>query len=116
MVLAIFGQGDDRAFVLQDALGHIAVDVAVVDDKDAQSGQLGAGRLSSFMAEHGIATVINLRGANPGRPWYDAEAEAVRRAGFHDKRLAAASFDWPTDWDDVFDEAFFKGFDTLLPP
>lgn len=46
-----------------------------------RSGQLGAGRLSSFMAEHGIATVINLRGANPGRPWYDAEAEAVRRAG-----------------------------------
>ena len=46
-----------------------------------RSGQLGADRLSAFVAGHGIKTVINLRGAHPGRPWYDAEAEAVRRAG-----------------------------------
>lgn len=31
--------------------------------------------------EHGLATILNLRGASVGRPWYDDEAKAARAAG-----------------------------------
>ncbi len=40
--------------------------------------------------------------------------EAVRRAGHHETRIAAASLDWPTNWDDVFDAPFFAEFDTFF--
>ncbi|WP_237478615.1 fused DSP-PTPase phosphatase/NAD kinase-like protein [Lichenibacterium dinghuense] len=46
-----------------------------------RSGQLGPERLSSFVREHGIRTVLNLRGENPGKGWYDAEIGAVSEAG-----------------------------------
>lgn len=31
--------------------------------------------------EHGIRTILNLRGAKPGRVWYDREAAAARKLG-----------------------------------
>ena len=46
-----------------------------------RSGQLGGDRLSQLVSEHGIRTVVNLRGVNPGKEWYDAEVRAVTGAG-----------------------------------
>ena len=46
-----------------------------------RSGQLGAARLATFVRDHEVKTVINLRGRHPGSPWYDAEVVATARAG-----------------------------------
>ena len=46
-----------------------------------RSAQLGADKLSALIDEHHIKTVLNLRGNDPGKGWYDAEAKAVHDAG-----------------------------------
>ncbi len=60
-------------------------------EKDAFYGsrQMGGSALESTIRKHGIKTVINLRGENPGSDWYDAEAAACERAG-----AALRSFRW----------------------
>lgn len=45
------------------------------------SRQMSGAALERAIKKHGIKTVINLRGENPDREWYKAEAEACRRAG-----------------------------------
>lgn len=45
------------------------------------SRQMGGRALESAIKKHGIRTVINLRGENPGSDWYDAEAAACELAG-----------------------------------
>src|SRR5262245_35191948 len=37
--------------------------------------------LASYQRIYGIKTIINLRGKNAGRPWYDAEVAAASRLG-----------------------------------
>jgi protein tyrosine phosphatase (PTP) superfamily phosphohydrolase (DUF442 family) len=44
-------------------------------------GQLSGPDLTQFVREHGIRTVVNLRGCCPGAPWYRAEAEAASALG-----------------------------------
>ncbi|MGC8491708.1 MAG: tyrosine-protein phosphatase [Syntrophobacteraceae bacterium] len=44
-----------------------------------RSGQLGPQQLAKTIEEYGIRTVINLRGANPGKKWYDGEIATCRR-------------------------------------
>ena len=46
-----------------------------------RTGQLSADTLSALIHHDGIRTVLNLRGDNPGKGWFDAEARAVRAAG-----------------------------------
>ena len=46
-----------------------------------RSGQLSAARLATFVRDHGVKTVINLRGEHPGSAWYDAEVIATGKAG-----------------------------------
>jgi protein tyrosine phosphatase (PTP) superfamily phosphohydrolase (DUF442 family) len=46
-----------------------------------RSGQPGGDDLERIAREHGIRSVINLRGANPGEPWYEEEIAASRRLG-----------------------------------
>jgi protein tyrosine/serine phosphatase len=46
-----------------------------------RSGQLGGDQLAGVVREHGIRTVVNLRGVDPGKGWYDAEVRAVTGAG-----------------------------------
>lgn len=46
-----------------------------------RSGQLWPSQLSSLLQEKGIRTVINLRGENPGRSWYDDEIRVTEAAG-----------------------------------
>ena len=46
-----------------------------------RSGQLSGERLTQLITERKIRTVINLRGPNAGRPWYDEEARATQALG-----------------------------------
>lgn len=46
-----------------------------------RSGQLSARQIEKYHDEYGIRTIINLRGENDGRPWYDAEVRESRELG-----------------------------------
>jgi len=51
--------------------------------------QMSGPAFEAAIAKRGIRTVINLRGANPGSDWYDAEVAACQRAG-----VAHVDFGW----------------------
>ena len=54
----------------------------VVDEGRAyRSAQPTADQLANVIEEFGIRTVVNLRGVNPGEPWYDAEAAVCEVLG-----------------------------------
>ncbi len=53
------------------------------------SRQMGPKALEAAIKKRGIQTVLNLRGANPGSPWYDAEVEVCARLG-----IAHEDFGW----------------------
>jgi len=46
-----------------------------------RSGQLSPGRLADVLQTHHIRSVVNLRGANPGKPWYETELALCQQAG-----------------------------------
>jgi protein tyrosine/serine phosphatase len=46
-----------------------------------RSGQLSGSQLQARITENGIRTVINFRGNNTGRPWYDDEIKASALTG-----------------------------------
>lgn len=46
-----------------------------------RSGQLSAEKLRHVLETYGVKTVINLRGPNQGREWYDEEKAACAAAG-----------------------------------
>ncbi|RZK99487.1 MAG: protein tyrosine phosphatase [Rubrivivax sp.] len=56
-----------------------------------RSAQPGAEALRQAVATHGIKAVLNLRGGNAGKPWYDEEVRAARTLGIQhlDLRLSA---------------------------
>ncbi|MGG7517684.1 fused DSP-PTPase phosphatase/NAD kinase-like protein [Allorhizobium undicola] len=53
----------------------------VIEGEVYRSAQPTPAMLKSYMARYHIRSVINLRGANPGRPWYDAEVSAASELG-----------------------------------
>lgn len=53
------------------------------------SRQMGPKALEKAIKKHGIQTVLNMRGKNPGSPWYDAEVEVCQRLG-----IAHEDFGW----------------------
>ncbi len=57
-----------------------------------RSAQPSPAQLESYVREHGIRTVINLRGENADAPWYAAERETARALGIHhvDFRMSAS--------------------------
>lgn len=59
-----------------------------------RSGQMPAGSLAEAVRAHGIKTVLNLRGANPGRAWYRGEFAASRGAGATQVDLSMSSCEW----------------------
>jgi len=61
----------------------------VEDNAFYGSRQMGPGALEAAIKKHGIKTVLNLRGHNPGSPWYDAEIEVCKRLG-----VAHEDFGW----------------------
>ncbi|MCT8266585.1 tyrosine-protein phosphatase [Afifella sp. JA880] len=47
--------------------------------------------LAEWKQRYGLTTIVNLRGANPGAPWYEAEKAAAARLGLRliDYRISA---------------------------
>ena len=56
-----------------------------------RSAQLPAGEFVSLAKQTGLRTVINLRGENVGRDWYDAQYRAAKElgVGFLNYRMSA---------------------------
>jgi protein tyrosine phosphatase (PTP) superfamily phosphohydrolase (DUF442 family) len=59
-----------------------------------RSAQPDTADLERAAREHGIKSVLNLRGPNPGSPWYDEEVAAARTLGLvhYDYGLSAHRF------------------------
>ena len=53
------------------------------------SRQMDGKALEAAIKKHGIQTVINLRGPNAGKPWYDEELAVCQKMG-----VAHADFSW----------------------
>ncbi|ODA66306.1 hypothetical protein A7A08_02704 [Methyloligella halotolerans] len=53
----------------------------VVPGEFYRSGQPTPDDIARYQRSHGIKTIINLRGKNVGRSWYDAEVEASKKLG-----------------------------------
>lgn len=54
---------------------------SVIDGQFYRSAQPTSGELASYVRAHGIRTVINLRGADPGVGWYDDEVKTAQGLG-----------------------------------
>lgn len=46
-----------------------------------RAAQMDGAQLEQWVADYGIASVLNLRGENIGKDWYDAEVAATRKLG-----------------------------------
>lgn len=46
-----------------------------------RSAQPSAGAIADYQREHGVRTILNLRGENRGSDWYDKEVATARRLG-----------------------------------
>lgn len=46
-----------------------------------RSAQPSPGDIARYKAQYGVATILNLRGPNPGKPWYDDEIAAAGKLG-----------------------------------
>ncbi len=51
---------------------------AVVDGEFYRSAQLSPAQIEAVAKDHGIKSIINLRGDNTGSPWYDNEVAAAK--------------------------------------
>jgi undecaprenyl-diphosphatase len=56
-----------------------------------RSGQLGDAGLRAIVAEKGIRTILNLRGAHPDEDWYRREAAVARDAGIDYRSIAISA-------------------------
>jgi protein tyrosine phosphatase (PTP) superfamily phosphohydrolase (DUF442 family) len=59
-----------------------------------RSGQMPARALSQAIREHGIRSVLNLRGPNPSEPWYRDERAAAIAGGASQIDIAMSSCEW----------------------
>jgi protein tyrosine/serine phosphatase len=80
-VLGILG-----AIVVMIALYLVVLDLSgnvheVAAGTVYRSGQLTPTRLSQVVRQYGIVAVLNLRGPNPGKDWYDHELAACATLG-----------------------------------
>jgi len=66
---------------------------AVIPGEFYRSAQISGEDLRALAQRHGIRSVVNLRGANPGTPWYDAEVTVARDLGLahYDFRMSAST-------------------------
>lgn len=64
---------------------------AVVDGVAYRSAQPTADQIATYTKNHGIRSIINLRGRNDGRPWYDQEVAQSEKLGLvhYDFRMSA---------------------------
>lgn len=64
----------------------------VVPGQLYRSAQLESKDIPYLKSHYHIQTILNLRGENTGRPWYDDEVKAAKEAGIHhiDFRMSSA--------------------------
>lgn len=88
---------------------------AIAPQRAFRSGQLSAETLKQVLRQHGIRTVINLRGANPDEPWYRNEVRACAEAGVTlvDVRMSARNLPAREELLKLFD-AFATASEPLL--
>lgn len=82
----------------------------IVPDEAARSAQAWAGFLGPFLKAHNIATLINLRGANPHWDWWLNETRTCRKRGVAHRDLPINSRRLPSrtqllEMLDAFDRA-----------
>jgi protein tyrosine/serine phosphatase len=90
--LALAIGGAILAIVIYLATLHLTGNFHVVIAGEVyRSGQMGPDDLARWKEEHGLRSVVNLRGENSGNRWYDEETEAARRHGLahFDFRMSA---------------------------
>ena len=63
----------------------------VVEDRVFRSAQPSGAKLEKYIRKHQIKTIINLRGENEGKEWYETEKAVASRnhVEFHDLRFEA---------------------------
>jgi protein tyrosine/serine phosphatase len=54
---------------------------SVVAGEIYRSAQPSTAQLTAYASRYGLRTIVNLRGANSGRPWYDREVAASAHLG-----------------------------------
>ena len=59
-----------------------------------RSGQMGAASLAAKIDQHGIKTVLNLRGSHPEAAWYRAERAVTLNAGATQVDVPMSSCEW----------------------
>ena len=64
----------------------------VIDNVVYRSSQPSAADIAYYAKTSGIRSIINLRGANPGSSWYDAEVASAKAEGIahYDFRMSAS--------------------------
>ena len=64
----------------------------VVNGEFYRSAQVSPEDIIRYQKEYGIRTIVNLRGDNTGKPWYDQEIETARAQGIvhYDFRMSAS--------------------------
>jgi protein tyrosine/serine phosphatase len=53
----------------------------VIDGELYRSAQPGAAAIEAYRRRYSIRTIVNLRGARRGQPWYETEVATARRLG-----------------------------------
>lgn len=84
MILAALGMGWMQGCTKDDLANHppILFNFYAVEEGQAyRSPQLSGEALGWVIDQYGIRTVINLRGHNPGKEWYEQEVQACDAAG-----------------------------------
>lgn len=66
----------------------------VVPDRIYRAAQLSPGSLAKTIRQHGIKTVLNLRGANPDQAWYRRERQSTLEAGATQVDFPMSSDQW----------------------
>lgn len=67
----------------------------VIPDKFYRSAQLDAETLSAYITDHNIATVVNLRGANPKNDWYIDEKKITSKLNVKHVDIKLTAYDQP---------------------
>lgn len=81
--------------------------------KAYRSAQLDEGELRAVISGQGIRTIINLRGANPGSDWFDAESRVAQETGVKMVNIPMSAGRLPTRADLI---ALLDAFQTVERP
>jgi protein tyrosine/serine phosphatase len=86
VLAVVLGMGSWAAYL--QATGNVHV---VIPGRLYRSAELGERGFERVIGEFHIRTVINLRGANPGKTWYAHELDAARAMGVRHIDLAMSA-------------------------